>query len=112
VLVPLTVADVTRGTGHFNLAQGVIGTAVGIGASFSTTLAGYAWDYFGMVPAFLMLATIAAVGFFTVFACMPETRGLPPQGNELGRGALFPKPSSAHRRDLDQSSGRGLNRRR
>jgi MFS family permease len=112
VLVPLTVADVTRGTGHFNLAQGVVGTAVGIGASFSTTLAGYAWDYFGMVPAFLMLAAIATVGFFTVFARMPETRGLPPQGNEMHRAALFSRSSSAYRRGSDQASGRGLNRRR
>ena len=38
VLVPLIIADVTRGSGHFNFAQGLIGTAVGIGASFSTTL--------------------------------------------------------------------------
>jgi MFS family permease len=112
VLVPLIAADVTRGTGHFNLAQGVLGTAVGIGASLSTTLAGYTWDYFGVVPAFLMLAAIAAAGFFAVFAFMPETRGLPPQGNELGRAALFPRSSSAHRRGSDRSSGRGLNRRR
>jgi MFS family permease len=112
VLVPLIAADVTRGTGHFNLAQGVLGTAVGIGASLSTTLAGYTWDYFGVVPAFFMLAAIAAAGFFAVFAFMPETRGLPPQGNELGRAALFPRSSSAHRRGSDRSSGRGLNRRR
>ena len=40
VLVPLIIADVTRGTGHFNLAQGTVGTAVGIGASVSPFLAG------------------------------------------------------------------------
>jgi len=112
VLVPLVAADVTRGTGHFNLAQGVIGTAVGIGASFSTTLAGYAWDYFGVVPAFLMLAVVATAGFLVVFACMPETRGLPlANGNELQRGALSSRTSSAHRGDSDHG-GRGLNRRR
>ena len=38
VLVPLIIADVTRGSGHFNFAQGLIGAAVGIGASFSTRL--------------------------------------------------------------------------
>jgi len=113
VLVPLTVADVTRGTGHFNLAQGLIGTAVGIGASLSTTLAGYTWDYFGVVPAFLFLAIIAAGGFIMVLAFMPETGGLPPaMGNESGRGALFPRSSSAPRRGSDRSTGRGLNRRR
>ena len=29
VMVPLIIADLTRGTGHFNLAQGVVGTAIG-----------------------------------------------------------------------------------
>jgi MFS family permease len=47
VLVPLILADVTRGTGRFNLAQGMIGTAVGIGASLSGVLTGYAADLFG-----------------------------------------------------------------
>src|SRR6185437_4282774 len=36
VLVPLTVADVAFGSGHFNFAQGIVGTATGIGASLST----------------------------------------------------------------------------
>jgi hypothetical protein len=42
VLVPLIIADTTRGIGHFNLAQGAVGAAVGIGASLSTTGAGRA----------------------------------------------------------------------
>jgi MFS family permease len=112
VLVPLIAADVTRGTGHFNLAQGVTGTAVGIGASLSTTLAGYAWDYFGIVPAFLGLAGVAAAGFIVVLAFMPETGGLPQKSNEFGRGALFPRSSGAHRHSSDHSASRGLNRRR
>jgi hypothetical protein len=107
VLVPLIAADVTRGTGHFNLAQGVTGTAVGIGASLSTTLAGYAWDYFGIVPAFLGLAGVAAAGFIVVLAFMPETGGLPQKSNEFGRGALFPRSSGAHRHSSDRSASRG-----
>ena len=47
VLVPLVIADVTNGTGHFNLAQGVVGTGVGIGASISTAFAGYMSGHFG-----------------------------------------------------------------
>jgi MFS family permease len=47
VLVPLITADVTRGTGRFNLAQGMIGTAVGIGASVSGVLTGYVADLSG-----------------------------------------------------------------
>ena len=41
VMIPLIVADVAFGSGHFNLAQGIVGTATGIGASLSTVLAGY-----------------------------------------------------------------------
>src|SRR5882724_11363232 len=47
VMVPLIVADVAFGSGHFNLAQGIVGTATGIGASLSTVLAGYVADRFG-----------------------------------------------------------------
>ena len=74
VLVPLIIADATRGTGHFNLAQGVVGSGVGIGASFSTTLAGYVSDRFGGRIAFFLLAAIAGVGLALVWALMPETR--------------------------------------
>ena len=89
VLVPLIIADATRGTGHFNLAQGTVGTAVGIGASLSTILAGYTYDHFGLVPAFLGLAGLAAAGFIAVLAFMPETGGFPGEGNETPRGALL-----------------------
>ena len=52
VMVPLVVADLTRGTGHFNLGQGIVGTFTGIGASLSATLAGYMSDRFGSPSAF------------------------------------------------------------
>jgi MFS family permease len=74
VMVPLIVADVTRGTGRFNLAQGVVGSAVGIGASASTTLAGYFSDHFGSGVAFFGLAGIAAAGLALALAALPETR--------------------------------------
>ena len=74
VLVPLIAADVTRGTGRFNLAQGMIGTAVGIGASVSGVLTGYTADLAGTTAAFLMLAAVGAVGLTSVWALMPETR--------------------------------------
>ena len=73
VLVPLIIADVTRGTGHFNLAQGTVGTAVGIGASVSPFLAGYTTDYYGSATAFLGLAGLATAGFLSVLLFMPET---------------------------------------
>jgi MFS family permease len=77
VLVPLVTADVTRGSGHFNFAQGVVGAAVGIGASFSTTLTGFIADNFGGGGAFLFLAGVAAAGLVFVVALMPETRAGP-----------------------------------
>ncbi|MFM9503849.1 hypothetical protein RDS30_14900, partial [Listeria monocytogenes] len=41
VMIPLIVSDITFGRGRFNLAQGIVGTATGIGASLSTVTAGY-----------------------------------------------------------------------
>jgi predicted MFS family arabinose efflux permease len=74
VMVPLVVADLTRGTGHFNLGQGILGTATGIGASLSATLAGYLTDRLGSAAAFGTLAAIALAGFTLVWFLMPETR--------------------------------------
>ncbi len=74
VLVPLTMVDLTRAHGHFNLAQGMAGCAMGVGAAISTALAGYVSDQFGSHAAFTMLSAIAAAGFVAVTALMPETR--------------------------------------
>ena len=74
VMIPLIVADVAFGSGHFNLAQGIVGTATGIGASLSTVLAGYASDKFGSSVAFTGLACVAALGLATIWLVMPETR--------------------------------------
>lgn len=74
VMVPLIVADVAFGSGHFNLAQGVVGTATGIGASLSTVLAGYVSDKFGSAMAFTGLAGVAALGLAMIWLLMPETR--------------------------------------
>jgi MFS family permease len=73
VMIPLIVADVAFGSGHFNLAQGVIGTATGIGASMSTLVAGFVSDKFGSSVAFLGLASVAALGLAIIWLVMPET---------------------------------------
>jgi MFS family permease len=77
VMFPLIIADITRKTGRFNLALGIVGSAMGIGAALSTTLAGYAFDHFGSTVSFLGLAMVAGIGLLAVFLAMPETR---PQG--------------------------------
>ncbi len=80
VLVPLTIADLTRDCGHFNLAQGCVGVAMGVGASLSTTLSGYITDRYGGALAFDMLAVLAFLGLALLALGMPETRPhrLPP----------------------------------
>ena len=74
VLVPLTIADLSGRSRYFNLAQGTIGCAMGIGAAISTTLTGYLADTFGSYMAFTTLAILAAVGLLAVVVAMPETR--------------------------------------
>jgi MFS family permease len=74
VMFPLVVADITRGPGGFSLGLGIVGSAVGIGASFSTVLAGYLVDHVGHGATFVTLAGVAAVGLALVCTLMPETR--------------------------------------
>ncbi|MEA2882731.1 MAG: hypothetical protein QOH32_1987 [Bradyrhizobium sp.] len=74
VMIPLVIADIAFGSGHFSLAQGIVGTATGIGASLSTVLAGYVTDRFGSSIAFLGLAAVAATGLAMIWLVMPETR--------------------------------------
>ena len=79
VMVPLVVADITHVSGRFNLGMGVVGLAVGIGATLSTTLAGLLADRAGTPVAFL---TIAMVGLFATAMMwwqLPETMDLPKQ---------------------------------
>jgi len=73
-LAPLIVADVTRGTGRFNLAQGLVATCQGAGASASGLAAGVLVDHAGYGATFLTLgaAALVALGVFAV--AMPETR--------------------------------------
>ncbi len=63
VMLPLVAADLSRGTGRFNLCMGVLGLAMGIGASLSTTLAGFVADR-STRAGFLVLAAagLACVG--------------------------------------------------
>jgi MFS family permease len=76
VTIPLIVADIMRGTGRFNLGLGIVGSAVGIGAAVSTTIAGYVADHFGSSIAFCGLAMIALCGFVPIWL-LPETRQQP-----------------------------------
>jgi MFS family permease len=74
VLVPLTLSDISLGTGRFNLTQGIVGSATGIGAALSTTAAGYLADRFGVATAFFGLALAGLCAFLLLLCVMPETK--------------------------------------
>jgi len=72
-LTPLVIADIMRGTGRYNLAQGAIATMQGIGASLSGLAAGEIVDHFGYSPTFLILGGAALVALIVFAIQMPET---------------------------------------
>ena len=96
VLTALIIADLTGGTGRFNSAQGIVGTASGIGASISTTLTGLVAERLGPSAAFLCIAAIASLGTLMIWFLMPETK--PPtertetHGQSVGHACVDRKP--------------------
>jgi MFS family permease len=69
----LVIADRTRNTGRFNLVQGTLATAVGLGAAFSTTFGGKLIQHFSYRISFLALGAIAALAFVLLWTAIPET---------------------------------------
>jgi MFS family permease len=80
VLVASSVADITRQSGNFNLALGLIGIAMGTGAAISTAVAGTIAFRFGVPAAFLTLSLVGLLAFVVFALAMPETR---PAGADL-----------------------------
>jgi MFS family permease len=80
VLVASSVADITRQSGNFNLALGLIGIAMGAGAAISTAVAGTIAFRFGVPAAFLTLSLVGLLAFVVFALAMPETR---PAGADL-----------------------------
>ena len=91
-LFPIIVADLMRGTGRYNVAQGAILTAQGIGAALSTTLAGVVVVDAGYSAAFLTLAAVALAGALVFFFGMPETLVHP---SEKSGGGQSQEPARA-----------------
>ena len=63
----IVIADLTKGTGRYNLAQGAASASWGLGAALSNSVAGYIVDGAGYSAAFLFLGT-AALGAFSAAA--------------------------------------------
>jgi MFS family permease len=73
VLTALIIADLTNGTGRFNLAQGFVGMLAGIGATLSTAFFGLIAGNFGSAIGFLSIAGAALATVFLAWLLMPET---------------------------------------
>lgn len=69
----LVVADRTRGSGRFNLVQGTLATAVGIGAALSTSFGGKLIQLYSYRVSFLALGSVAVIAFALLWFGMPET---------------------------------------
>src|SRR5438552_8579432 len=80
-IFPVIVANLTRNTGRFNVAQGAIITAQSIGAALSTTLDGLVVVEAAYGPAFLTLGAAAAVGAAVCLFALPETRAYSDHGS-------------------------------
>lgn len=74
LMIPLVVSDITHDSGRFSLGMGIVGLAVGIGATLSTVIAGFIADRIGDQAAFLTLAVFAIAGCAVVWFVLPETR--------------------------------------
>jgi MFS family permease len=83
VMTALVIADVTKGSGRFNLAQGMFGTIVGVGASLSPALSGLIVHYLGHAVGFLSLAGEGLIALVIVALFLPETKDLPETKEEL-----------------------------
>jgi len=73
VISVIIASDLMRGTGRFNLAQGLTSLAVGIGAGLSNLVSGYIVQAFGYQAGFLSLAAIALCALLFFAGWMPET---------------------------------------
>lgn len=72
-LLPLLLADIMRGTGHYSLARGGVGTIQGVGGALSLSVSGYIVTAFGYEAGFATLALIALAGLLLTVFAMPET---------------------------------------
>lgn len=73
VVSVLVIADRTRGTGRFNLAQGALATAVGFGAALSNSFGGVLMEKAGYRTSFLALGGVACIAFLLLLVFVPET---------------------------------------
>ena len=74
VLTVLIIADMTTGTGRFNLVQGFIGTVIAIAAAISTGTSGFVFEQVGHLHGFLILTAVAAASPLLLWIGLTETK--------------------------------------
>jgi predicted MFS family arabinose efflux permease len=72
---PGSIADVTEGSGHYNLARGASAMAWGLGAALSNGVAGYVVDLADYKAAFPFLGGCAALALLVLWLAVPKTCG-------------------------------------
>jgi MFS family permease len=74
VMTVIVIADLTAGTGRFNLALGVLGASSGVAATISTSLSGFVFEALGPRLGYLPLAVVAAGATALVWVFISETK--------------------------------------
>ena len=74
VLTVIVVADLTAGTGRFNLAQGAVGALSGLAAAVSTLATGYVAKLFGVTAGYVAIAVGAVGATALLWVFLTETK--------------------------------------
>jgi MFS family permease len=74
VLTVIVVADLTAGTGRFNLASGTVGALSGIAASLSTSGTGFVFQVLGPRLGYAPLAAVAVLATVFLWIFLHETK--------------------------------------
>jgi MFS family permease len=74
VLTIIVIADLTAGTGRFNLAQGAVGAMIGIAASISTSATGFLFQGVGALEGFIVIAAVAGAATGLIWIFVSETK--------------------------------------
>jgi MFS family permease len=74
VVTVLMIADMTTGTGRFNLVLGFIGTMIAIAAAISTGTTGFLFEKFGHLVGFFVLGAAAVASTLLFWAALTETK--------------------------------------
>jgi MFS family permease len=74
VLTVIVIADLTAGTGRFNLAQGAVGAMIGIAASISTSATGFLFQGVGPLQGFIVIAAVAGAATGLIWIFVSETK--------------------------------------